>query len=135
VGAGLGPSSMSQVLAIQNVVSERQRGVATSLVPFFRALGGAVGVGALGGLFAAGLSRRLGAAAESAGRMLVAGHAAPGGPPVDSGAFRLAIEHALIPVFGILCALAVFNVLVTARFPECAVESSESAEKMMLSVE
>src|SRR6185369_9762336 len=101
VGAGLGPSSMSQVLAIQNVVSERQRGVATSLVAFFRALGGAVGVGALGGLFAMGLSRRLGAAAESAGRMLAAGHAAPGGPPVDPALFRLAIEHALLPVFGI----------------------------------
>ena len=135
VGAGLGPSSMSQVLAIQNVVSERQRGVATSLVPFFRALGGAVGVGALGGLFAMGLSRRLGAAAESAGRMLVQGHSTPGGPPVDPAAFRLAIEHALLPVFGILAALAVFNLAVTARFPERAVEPSESAEKMMLSVE
>jgi MFS family permease len=135
VGAGLGPSSMSQVLAIQNVVSEKQRGVATSLVPFFRVLGGAVGVGALGGLFAVGLSSRLGAAAESAGRMLAAGHAAPGGPPVDPAVFRLAIEHALLPVFGILAALAVFNVMVTARFPECAVEPSESAEKMLLSVE
>src|SRR5262249_42255040 len=135
VGAGLGPSSMSQVLAIQNVVSERERGVATSLVPFFRALGGAVGVGALGGLFAMGLSHRLGAAAETAGRMLVEGHHAPGGAPVDPGVFRLAIENALLPVFGILVALAAVNVLVTARFPECAVEPAESAEKMILSVE
>ena len=135
IGAGLGPSSMSQVLAIQHVVAEHQRGVATSLVPFFRAVGGALGVGALGGLLATGLSRRLGAAAESAGRCSPQGHAAPGGPPVDPAAFRLAIEHALIPVFGILAVLAVFNVFVTARFPECAVEPSESAEKMLLSVE
>ena len=55
VGAGLGPSSIAQVLAIQNVVAERQRGVATSLVPFFRTVGGSIGVGALGGLLAAGL--------------------------------------------------------------------------------
>ena len=54
---------------------------------------------------------------------------------MDPAAFRLAIEHALLPVFGILAALAVFNLVVTARFPECAVEPSESAEKMMLSVE
>jgi len=67
--------------------------------------------------------------------MLVQGHSTPGGPPVDPAAFRLAIEHALLPVFGILAALAVFNLVVTARFPECAVEPSESAEKMMLSVE
>ena len=84
VGAGLGPSSMSQVLAIQNVVAERERGVATSLVPFFRTIGGSIGVGALGGLLAAGLARRLGAAAETAGRLLAAGGAAGGASAVDS---------------------------------------------------
>ena len=46
VGAGLGPCSMSQVLAIQFVAPERQRGVATALVPFFRSAGGSLGVGA-----------------------------------------------------------------------------------------
>ena len=138
VGAGLGPSSMSQVLAIQNVVSERERGVATSLVPFFRALGGAVGVGALGGLLAMGLSRRLGPAAETAGRLLVSGHAeaGAGSPAVDPAAFRLAIEHSLLPVFAILVALAVVNVFVTARFPDRAVEAAEgTAEDVLLSVD
>ena len=73
IGAGLGPSSMSQVLAIQHAAEEHQRGVATSLVPFFRAVGGALGVGALGGLLAAGLSLRLGPAAEAAGALLARG--------------------------------------------------------------
>ena len=109
VGAGLGPSSMSQVLAIQNVVAERERGVATSLVPFFRAIGGSIGVGALGGLLAAGLDRRLGAAAETAGRLLASGGAAGGGGAVAPAAFRLAIERSLIPVFAILVALAAVN--------------------------
>ena len=138
VGAGLGPSSMSQVLAIQNVVSERERGVATSLVPFFRALGGSVGVGALGGLLAMGLSRRLGPAAEGAGRLLAGGHAeaGAGGPAVDPALFRLAIERSLLPVFAILVALAVLNVFVTARFPDRAVGAEESgAGKVLLSVE
>jgi len=62
--------SLAQILAIQHVVSERQRGVATSLVPFFRTIGGSLGVGALGGILSAGLSRHLGTAAESARRVL-----------------------------------------------------------------
>ena len=122
VGAGLGPSSIAQVLAIQNVVAERQRGVATSLVPFFRTVGGSIGVGALGGLLAAGLARRLGGAAETAGRLLTgtSDSVAPG--TVAPAAFRLAIERSLLPVFGILVALAVVNLLVTSRFPDRAVD-------------
>jgi MFS family permease len=136
VGAGLGPSSMSQVLAIQNVVAERQRGVATSLVPFFRALGGAVGVGALGGLLALGLAQRLGPQAESAGRLLVGGHAGSDPSGVDPAAFRLAIEHSLLPVFGVLVVLAIFNVFVTSRFPDQPAEAvQDPGEKILLSVD
>ena len=140
VGAGLGPSSMSQVLAVQSVVPERQRGVATALVPFFRTLGGSVGVGALGGLLAMGLVRRLGPAAESAGRLLVAGNpttdVSVAATAIDPAAFRLAIERSLLPVFAVLVGLAVVNVLVTARFPERAVKTVEApAEKVMISVD
>jgi MFS family permease len=118
VGAGLGPSSMSQVLAIQHVAPERQRGVATSLVPFFRTIGGSIGVGALGGLLAVGLSRRLGAAAETAGRLLATGVQPAGAPTVAPAVFRMAIERSLLPVFAILVGLAVVNLFVTERFPE-----------------
>ncbi|MEP6994002.1 MAG: MFS transporter [Acidobacteriota bacterium] len=118
IGAGLGPSSMSQVLAIQNVVAERQRGVATSLVPFFRTIGGSIGVGAMGGLLAAGLSHRLGAAADSAGRLLAVGTPSAGAGAVTPAVFRAAIERSLLPIFAILAALAVVNLFVTSRFPE-----------------
>ena len=70
----------------------------------------------MGGLLAAGLSRRLGPAAETAGRMLAAGTRA-GGASVAPAAFRVAIERSLLPVFGILGALAVVNFFVTERFP------------------
>ena len=134
VGAGLGPSSIAQVLAIQNVVAERQRGVATSLVPFFRTVGGSIGVGALGGLLAAGLAMRLGPAAETAGRMLASGGESAGG--VAPAAFRLAIERSLIPVFAILAGVAVLNLLVTGRFPERAVGLEEpGAEQILLSAD
>jgi MFS family permease len=136
VGAGLGPSSMSQVLSIQNVVSERQRGVATSLVPFFRTVGGSIGVGALGGLLAAGLVRRLGGAAETAGRLLASAHEPAGESAIAPAAFRLAIEQSLLPVFGILVGLAVINLFVTERFPDQPVQAGETAtEEIALSVD
>ncbi len=134
VGAGLGPSSIAQVLSIQNVVSERQRGVATSLVPFFRTVGGSIGVGALGGLLAAGLAMRLGPAAETAGRLLASGGEAAGGVAVEG--FRVAIERSLLPLFAILAGLAVLNFVVTGHFPECPVESTEpAAEQIAISVD
>ncbi len=114
IGAGLGPCSISQVLAIQAATPERVRGLATALVPFFRAVGGALGVGALGAVLAAGLSRRLGGAAETAGRLL-AGHqdVAPGAAPV----LGQAIEQSLLPVFAVLLLLAVVQVAVSGWFP------------------
>ena len=50
-GLGLGPSSMSYLLAAQNAVAWQQRGVATGAIQFFRTIGGAVGIGVLGALF------------------------------------------------------------------------------------
>ena len=132
VGSGLGLSSMSQVLAIQNVVSERQRGVATALVPFFRTIGGSIGVGALGGLLAAGLALRLGPAAESAGRLLAAGSSSPAAAPVDAAAFRVAIERSLLPIFGILLALGIVNLFVTSRFPDQAEALADSLAEIEL---
>lgn len=111
VGFGLGPSSLSQVLVIQHVVPEERRGVATSLVPFTRTVGGSIGVGALGGILAAGLHHRLGPAADTAGSLLTGGAA-------TSPALRLAIERSLLPVFGVLFVLAAANFLVIGRYRE-----------------
>jgi hypothetical protein len=117
---------MSQVLAIQHAAHERERGVATSLVPFFRAVGGALGVGALGGLLSAGLSRRLGGMADAAGALLVHGHAAadaPALPALELARLGAALEGALLPVFAVLLALAVVNVAVASSFPRRADEA------------
>jgi len=94
--------------------------VATSLVPFFRAVGGALGVGALGGLLATGLSRRLGPAAETAGALLARGHGGPASATSDLPALGAALEAALIPVFVVLLVLAVLNVAVASSFPRHA---------------
>ncbi len=50
VGVGMGCLSLPYLLGVQNAVPPKQRGVATSSVQFFRSIGGAIAVAALGGL-------------------------------------------------------------------------------------
>ena len=111
VGLGLGPSSLSQVLVVQHVVPEERRGVATSLVPFSRTIGGSLGVGALGGILAAGLDSRLGASADAAAHLLDGGAA-------TTPELRHAIGTSLLPVFAVLLALAAVNLVVTGLYRE-----------------
>jgi hypothetical protein len=59
VGTGMGPASLSFILAVQQAVSWGQRGVATGAVIFFRTIGGAIGVGILGGALGWELGRLL----------------------------------------------------------------------------
>jgi MFS family permease len=124
VGCGLGFVGLTQVLAIQHTTAERIRGVATSLVPFFRTVGGSLGVGALGGLLSMGLVSRLGAEAETAGRWLArGGHAAEAATAASAGEalrLRLALEDSLLPVFAVLLGLAVLNFYLAGYFPDRA---------------
>ncbi|HEX5365100.1 MAG TPA: DHA2 family efflux MFS transporter permease subunit [Acidimicrobiales bacterium] len=56
LGCGMGMTMQVLILAVQNSVSHRDMGVATSAATFFRSMGGAVGVA----IFGAVLSNRLG---------------------------------------------------------------------------
>jgi MFS family permease len=49
-GTGLGLTSQNLVLAVQNTVPAKELGTASSAVTFFRTMGGAMGVSALGAL-------------------------------------------------------------------------------------
>jgi EmrB/QacA subfamily drug resistance transporter len=71
VGLGMGPTSLSFILAVQHAVSWGQRGVATGAVVFLRTIGGAIGVGLLGATLGWGLAHRL-ARAGAAGIDVVA---------------------------------------------------------------
>jgi MFS family permease len=59
IGFGMGPTSLSYILAVQHSVKWGQRGVATGAVTFTRTIGGALGVGLLGALLGWELSRHL----------------------------------------------------------------------------
>ncbi|GAA4832516.1 hypothetical protein GCM10023201_20640 [Actinomycetospora corticicola] len=56
VGLGVGATQQNLVLAVQNQVALRDMGAASSTVAFFRSLGGAAGVAALGALLSSHVS-------------------------------------------------------------------------------
>lgn len=74
LGLGLGATMQNLVLAVQNQTAQRDMGAASSLVTFFRSIGGSAGVAALGALLghqvadkvASGLAR-IGVTAEAGG--------------------------------------------------------------------
>ncbi len=59
LGLGMGFLSTPYLLAVQNAVPWHQRGVATSSVQFFRTIGGAIAVAALGAMLNVHLARDL----------------------------------------------------------------------------
>jgi MFS family permease len=59
IGMGMGPTSLSFILDVQNSVARDRRGTATSAVMFARMMGGALGVGVLGAALGLELARRL----------------------------------------------------------------------------
>ncbi|MBV8201700.1 MAG: MFS transporter [Acidobacteria bacterium] len=70
IGFGLGFLAMPSLIAVQNAVPWRRRGVATSTVQFFRTIAGTVAVAALGALLNAHLAGRSGTAGRPAGPAL-----------------------------------------------------------------
>lgn len=59
VGLGIGATMQNLVLAVQNNTAQSDMGAASAAVAFFRSMGGAIGVSALGALLDHQVSRRL----------------------------------------------------------------------------
>ncbi len=64
IGAGLGLTMLTLLIAVQQAVERSKLGIATSLSQFTRAIGGAFGVAIMGAFLTAGLASQLNAAAE-----------------------------------------------------------------------
>lgn len=65
IGAGLGMTMLTLLIAVQQAVPRAQLGVATSLNQFSRSIGGAVGVAIMGAVLTAGLASHLQSAARA----------------------------------------------------------------------
>jgi EmrB/QacA subfamily drug resistance transporter len=115
IGLGLGFASMPYLLGVQNAVPWQQRGVATSSVQFFRNIGGAVSVAALGALFSGRLQAIAGPGADAnalfdpslRGRLT----------PAALHHLTSALLHGLQAVFIAFAALAVISLGVAFFFP------------------
>ncbi len=121
IGLGMGFAALPYFLGPQNAVPWSQRGVVTSSVQFFRSIGGAVGVAALGAL----LNHRLGRLArlgEGGGGSLDANAALEPGlraalPPADLARLTGALLDGLHAVYVVIAALALASVGVALLFP------------------
>ncbi|MGO1052522.1 MDR family MFS transporter [Crossiella sp. CA198] len=67
LGVGMGMLMQNLVLAAQNDVPAKDLGTATSVLSFFRSLGGTIGVSALGAVLASNVAGKLGASALPGG--------------------------------------------------------------------
>ena len=76
IGAGLGLTMLTLLIAVQQAVERTQLGIATSLNQFSRAIGGAFGVAIMGAFLTAGLAAQLNHAAQSGNAFLTVEQAA-----------------------------------------------------------
>jgi EmrB/QacA subfamily drug resistance transporter len=130
IGLGLGFSSTSYLISIQNAVPWRRRGIATSSIVFFRTVGGSIGVAVMGALLNISLGSRYEAAVEkvSAGdaglaRLLADPNALLQPalreqiPDASYAELASSLAAALSPTFWVLFALAVTALGLAAFFP------------------
>ena len=143
VGLGLGFSSTSYLVSVQNAVPWSRRGIATSSMVFFRTVGGSVGVAIMGALLNASLGHRYRAAVErvAAGdpdlSRLLADPNALLQPTlrerIPDGAYaELAgsLAGALSPVFWVIFALGIVAFAIAALFPRGKAKDFVNREEM-----
>jgi EmrB/QacA subfamily drug resistance transporter len=93
VGAGLGMLMQNLVLVVQNAVSHTEIGTGSSLIAFFRSLGGAVGVSVLGALLASKASSSIASGLAAAGVKAPAGDKVPAVSELPPAVAHI-VEHA-----------------------------------------
>jgi EmrB/QacA subfamily drug resistance transporter len=132
IGAGLGLTMLTLLIAVQQAVPRALLGTATSLNQFSRSIGGAVGVAVMGAVLSAGLATHLQRAARASGGPLTPERAAelasnPSAliepqaraalPPAVLDELQEAMAAAIHNVFRVGAALAGLALLVAFRLP------------------
>jgi EmrB/QacA subfamily drug resistance transporter len=133
IGAGLGLTMLTLLIAVQQAVERSQLGIATSLNQFSRAIGGAIGVAVLGAVLTAGLAYQLRAAAADGSGVLTAQQAedfasnpnaliAPSADnPVSDAqlhALRSSMREAIRPVFLVGAVMSLLAFFVSLLLPK-----------------
>ncbi|MDY7084738.1 MAG: MDR family MFS transporter [Actinomycetota bacterium] len=97
VGTGVGMSMQNLVLSVQNTVSLKDIGAASSTVAFFRSLGGTIGVSVLGAVLARRVSDQI--THDLAGAGVPAGSTS-GGSTLNLAALPDSIQHIVRAAYG-----------------------------------
>jgi EmrB/QacA subfamily drug resistance transporter len=95
LGLGLGATMQNLVLAVQNNTVQSDMGAASSLVAFFRSMGGSIGVSALGALLAAQVADKVATGLAALG-VQTSSHESHSIPDLDTlpAPVRAVFEHA-----------------------------------------
>ncbi len=135
-GCGFGPTSMSYLLGAQDAAVWQQRGIITSLVAFFRTIGGALGVGLLGAILNVVLAPDL---ATLKTRGLIPAHLMDpklhNQIPKDLLApAQSALVHALLYVFAVMILFTLFQIVISLLISNKKHEAKITAEESLESI-
>ncbi|MEL5961105.1 DHA2 family efflux MFS transporter permease subunit [Streptomyces sp. CLV115] len=138
MGLGIGMMMQNLVLATQNQVAPSDLGSASSVVTFFRSLGGAIGVSALGAVMANRVTHYVkDGLADLGPKGAAMGHGGTGGggiPDLDKlpAPFRTVVEsaygHGVGDVFLYAAPAALIAFVITIFIKEVALKTSASSE-------
>ncbi|WP_308258006.1 MDR family MFS transporter [Pseudonocardia lacus] len=137
LGIGMGMTMQNMVLAVQNSVSVRDLGAATSTVTFFRSLGGTAGVSVLGAVLATHVTELIDSGLAAAGIRVPAG-AADGGvgigaldqlPAPIADVVRSSYGDATALIFLIAAVLSVVSVVTVALIKEVPLRTEVGDER------
>ncbi|HWV35003.1 MAG TPA: MFS transporter [Thermomicrobiales bacterium] len=136
LGLGVGLVMQNLVLVVQNVVSVRQLGAASSTISFFRSLGGSIGVSVMGAVLASRVSGYISDGLANLG-VGQGGAASSGQIPKLSELpepVRLVVEHAyghgVGDVFMIAVPMGIITCIAVALLPNRSLGTRSAAEQM-----
>ncbi len=143
IGAGLGFTMLTLLIAVQQAADRSQLGIATSLNQFSRAIGGAIGVAIMGAVLTAGLASNLKAAATSGAsgmtqeqaeefasnpNALIEPTAKAKLPPDTLEALQNAMAASIHPVFWVGALMAALGTIAVLFLPESRVSRDHTVD-------
>jgi MFS family permease len=114
MGAGMGCANTALLIAVQESVPWGERGVATASALFFRTIGGAIAVGALGAVLTAGMGSDV---PESVANRLLAPDHGVGLDPRIAAHVTQALRVGSFHVFDVIALVSVVALAVAFMFP------------------
>ncbi|MDQ3221119.1 MAG: MFS transporter, partial [Acidobacteriota bacterium] len=132
IGAGLGMTMLTLLIAVQQAVGRTKLGIATSLNQFSRSIGGALGVAIMGAVLTAGLGAELTKAAQIGGVLsveqavefasnpnaLIEPTAKAALPPETLGILQNAMAVSIHPVFWVGAVMSMLALIVVLFLPK-----------------